>query len=92
MIILGTYDFAMGMKLAGVRNSHVIKSKSDFISLKSTIAATELIIASESVFRIVPELEKFQNLVILPDNPSELLESADLKKIIKSAVGVELKI
>lgn len=92
MIVLGTYEFAMGMKLAGIRDSFVIKNKEDFNKIVQKVNNAKLIIANQKIKEIVPELNKFKNIVFLPDNKKELLENKDLQELTKSTVGIDLKI
>ena len=90
MIVLGNAEFATGMKLAGIVNSHVIKKREEGINLLGKMMKDEFILANVSVLELIPELKEFQNVVSIPDNAKEFLTTDDLQEIIKSAVGIEL--
>lgn len=92
MIILGTAEFATGMRLAGIKDSFIIRQKEDALKIMQNLDKKEFIIANVSVINMVPELEEFGNLVSLPDDASEFESTEDLKGIIRSAVGVDLDI
>lgn len=92
MIILGNAEFATGMKLAGIKDSYIIRKKEDAMKILEKIDKNEFIIANVSVINIVPELEEFSNVVSLPDNVKDFETTDDLKEIIKSAVGIEINI
>ena len=92
MIILGNAEFATGMKLAGIKDSHIIRKKEDALKVLEKIDKDEFIIATVSVIKLAPEIEEFRNVVSLPDNVDEFENTDDLKEIIKSAVGIEINI
>ncbi len=92
MIILANPDFATGMKLAGIKDSYIIRKREDALKILEKTPKDEFIIANVSVIRLVPELEEFRNVVSLPDNVQEFETTDDLKEIIKSAVGIEINI
>jgi vacuolar-type H+-ATPase subunit F/Vma7 len=92
MIVLGNPEFAVGMKLAGIKDSYVIRKKEEALTLLRKIDSKEFILANFSIIKLVPELEEFKNVVSVPDDAKEFLKTDDLKGIIKSAVGIELNI
>lgn len=92
MIVLGNAEFATGMKIAGLRESYIIRSREDALKILEKIDKKEFILANVSVIRMVPELEEFKNVISIPDNAKEFSTTEDLKGIIKSAVGIELNI
>ena len=92
MIVLGNPEFATGMKLAGLRESYLIRSREDALQILKNIAKDEFIIANFSILRMVPELEDFGNMVTVPDDVNEFSKTDDLKDTIKLAVGIELNI
>lgn len=93
MIILGNPEFALGMRLAGLRDSHIIRSMEDVARATEDLPGDEFIVVNHRILEMMPELtDKFRNLVTVPDNVMEFTTTEDLKDIIKSAVGVELQI
>lgn len=92
MIVLGNPEFAIGMKLAGIKNSHIIRKREEALILLREIDKKEFILANVSIIKLVPELEEFRNTVSIPDDAKEFLTTDDLKNVIKSAVGIELNI
>ena len=92
MIVLGNAEFATGMKLAGIKDSHIIRSREEALVLLRKIDKKEFILANFSIMKLVPELKEFRNVVSIPDEAKEFSTTDDLKEIIKSAVGIEIKI
>lgn len=92
MIVLGNAEFAIGMKLAGIKDSCVVRKREDALELLRKIDKKEFILANASVIKLVPELEEFRNTVSIPDDANKFLSTDDLKDIIMSAVGIELDI
>jgi vacuolar-type H+-ATPase subunit F/Vma7 len=92
MIVLGNPEFATGLKLAGIKDSHIIRKREDALELLRKTDKKEFILANVSIIKLVPELEEFKNTVSIPDDAKEFLSTDDLKEIIKSAVGIELNI
>ena len=92
MIVLGNPEFAIGMKLAGIKESHIIRKREEALELLRKTDKKEFILANVSVIELVPELEEFKNTVSIPDDAKEFSTTDDLKNIIKSAVGIELNI
>ncbi len=92
MIVLGNPEFAIGMKLAGIKESHIIRKREEALELLRKTDKKEFILANVSVIELVPELEEFKNVVSIPDDAKEFSTTDDLKNIIKSAVGIELNI
>ncbi len=92
MIVLGNPEFAIGMKLAGIKESHIIRKREEALEVLRKTDKKEFILANVSVIELVPELEEFKNVVSIPDDAKEFSTTDDLKNIIKSAVGIELNI
>jgi vacuolar-type H+-ATPase subunit F/Vma7 len=92
MIVLGNAEFAIAMKLSGIKDSFVIKKREDALELLKKTDKNEFILANVSIIELIPELEDFKNVISIPDNPKEFSTTDDLKDIIKSAVGIELNI
>jgi vacuolar-type H+-ATPase subunit F/Vma7 len=92
MIVLGNPEFATGMRLAGLKESYSVRKREDVLELLKTLNQKEFIIANVSVFKMLPELEEFVNVVTIPDDVEKFGNTDDLKSIIKSAVGIELNI
>ena len=92
MIVLGNDEFAVAMKLAGMKESYVIRKREDAIDILKNIDKDELIIANVSIIKMLPELEEFKNVVGIPDNANDFAKTDDLQDIIKSAVGIEINI
>lgn len=92
MIVLGNPEFAIGMKLAGVKDSYAIRKREEALELLRKIDRKEFILANVSVIKLVPELKEFKNVISVPDDAKDFSTTEDLKDIIKSAVGIELNI
>jgi len=92
MIVLGNPQFAIGMKLAGIKDSYIIRKREDALDVLKGIDKKEFILVNFSVIQMVPELGEFKNTISIPDDAKEFLSTDDLKSIIKSAVGIELNI
>ena len=92
MIVLGNPTFATGMKLAGIKDSYIIRKREEALELLRKTDKKEFILANISVIERVPELGEFKNVVSIPDDAKEFSTTDDLKEIIKSAVGIELNI
>ena len=92
MIVLGNPEFAIGMKLVGIKNSFLIRSREEALEVIKKIDKEEFILANVSVINLVPEIAEFKNIVSSPDNADEFRSTKDLNEIIKSAVGIELNI
>lgn len=92
MIVLGNAQFAIGMKLAGIKDSYIIRKREDALDVLKGVDKKEFILANFSVIQMVPELEEFKNTISIPDDAKEFLSTDDLKGIIKSAVGIELNV
>ena len=92
MIVLGNPEFVTGMKLAGIKDSHVIRNREEGLDILRKTDKKEFILANVSVIKLVPELEEFRNVVSVPDDARDFSSTDDLKDIIKSAVGIELNI
>ena len=92
MIVIGNEEFAIGMLLAGVKQSHVFKSRENTVEILKKLPTTEFIIANASVIENVPELEMFNNVVSIPDEIKDFGKIDDLQHIIKSVVGIELEV
>lgn len=92
MIVLGNPLFATGMKLAGVKDSYIIRKREDALKLLRTLPKDEFIIVNFSIIKMLPELEEFKNVISFPDSGNAFSSMNDLKNIVKSAVGIELNI
>jgi vacuolar-type H+-ATPase subunit F/Vma7 len=92
MIVLGTAEFALGMKFAGIKDSYVIKSRAEAIDILKKTEKDDFILANASIIELVPELKQFPNLVSIPDDAHKFGSIDDLKEIIKSVVGIELEV
>ena len=92
MIVLGNPDFAIGMKLAGIKDSYIIRKREEALEILKKTDKKEFILANFKVINLVPELEEFKNVVSIPDDAKQFSTTDDLKDIIKSAVGIELNI
>jgi len=92
MIVFGNQEFAIGMKLVGIKNSFAVRSREQGLELIKNIDKNEFIMANVSIVKIMPELDEFRNMVTIPDKAEELKSTKDLNRIIKSAIGMELNI
>ncbi len=92
MIILGNSNLAMGLRLAGYKNSYHVKSHEHGKSLIAELEKDEFIIANVSVIETLPELKKFKNVVSIPDDAKAFDNIDDLKEIIRTAVGIDIVI
>ena len=80
------------MRLAGMKDSFVVETKEKAKELFESIPKEELVVANTSVVELLPELEEHENLVTIPDEPEAFGSISDLKNIVKSAIGFELKL
>ena len=92
MIVLGNSNLSMGLRLAGFKDSYHIKSKEQGSALLKELKKDEFIIANVSVIEMLPELEKFSNVVSIPDDTKAFDSIDDLKTIIRMAVGVDIEL
>lgn len=92
MIILGNSSFATGMRLAGIKDSFVVEDAQRARELLEKIPKNELVVANASVAALAPELLELENVVTIPDEPEQFSSVSDLKSIVKSAIGFELKL
>jgi vacuolar-type H+-ATPase subunit F/Vma7 len=92
MIFLGNHDFAVGMKLAGIKESYEIKNRDDIKKAVSGIQESEIIIANYSIAKLFPELKNYANLIVIPDSAKEFAGTDDLGELVKSVVGIELEV
>ncbi|MCK5282148.1 MAG: hypothetical protein KAK00_01960 [Nanoarchaeota archaeon] len=92
MIVLANEEFATGLRLAGVKNSHYIADKKQGQEILKNVNKKELIIATQNVREIMPELEEYDNLIVFPDTIHDFSNIDDLKKITKIAIGSEVDI
>ena len=92
MIILANEDFAMGLRLSGVKNSHIITNRERGLEALAHTPKNELIIATDGVCKLLPELLDYENLVIFPDTLHDFSKIDDLSQITKVAIGAEVDI
>ncbi len=93
MIVLANEEFAMGLRLAGVKDSYSITSAEQVKEIIKEISKQEFIIATQMVIDMVPELEEeYQNVVVFPDTLEDFSKIDDLKNITKIAIGTEVDI
>ncbi|MHA1910356.1 MAG: hypothetical protein ACTSYA_01560 [Candidatus Kariarchaeaceae archaeon] len=92
MIVLANEEFATGLRLAGVKDSHNITEKSQAEEILKDIEKNTFIIATKNVVEMVSKLEEFTNLIVFPDTLEDFSKVDDLKEIIKSAIGSEVEI
>ncbi len=92
MIVLGNSNLALGLRLAGFKDSHHVKTREIGISLLRSLDESEFIIANISVIEMLPELKKFRNVVSVPDDAKVFDSIDDLKEIIRTAVGIDIVI
>ena len=91
MIVLGNSEFAVGMKLAGVVNSFVVKSREQGLEALRKIERHDFVIANASIIKLLPELEELENVVSVPDSAQDFGNIDDLKEMIRSVIGFELE-
>jgi len=92
MIVLGNREFVTGMRLCGVLKSFVIEDASQVIEALKDISSTDMILANTFVVELYPKINKFDNLVTIPDSLTSFDSVDDLKEIINTAVGQDLDI
>jgi len=91
MIVLGNPSLVLGLRLAGIKDAFVVRTREEARSIVKQLPKKEIVVANASVLKLAPELEEFENLVTFPDEPSEFGSVKDLKNIIKAAIGFEIK-
>jgi vacuolar-type H+-ATPase subunit F/Vma7 len=92
MIVLANDEFALGLKIAGIKKSYSISSKEKAMEILKQTDKNEFIIITESVSKLIPEIEEYPNHIIFPDTVENFQDTKDLKEIIKKALGSELQI
>lgn len=92
MIVIGNPEFALGMKLAGVKDSYAVKRREQGLEIIKNLDKDEFIIANNSIAELIPELKEMANVVTVPDSAEDFGSIDDLKDIIKSVVGIELEV
>ena len=92
MIVLATEEFAVGLRLAGVKNSHIINTKEQAEKILKTTDVKELIISTQKVVELAPVLNEYPNLVVFPDTVYDFSNIGDLKIMAKKVVGAEVDI
>ncbi len=92
MIVLANEEFATGLRLAGVKNSHIIIDKKQVEDILKNIPTHEFIIATQKVVELMPKLEDYPNIIVFPDTLQDFSKIDDLKKITRIAIGSEVEI
>ena len=92
MIVLANEEFATGLRLAGVKNSHYIKNSEQLEEIMKDIKQDEFIIATQGIINLSPNLQDYPNLIEFPDTIQDFSRVDDLKKIIRIAIGSEVEI
>jgi vacuolar-type H+-ATPase subunit F/Vma7 len=92
MIVLATEELAVGLKLAGVKESYYIKDRKEAYEILSKLNKKELIIATHKIIELVPQLRDYPNLISFPDKILDFSNIDDLKNIAKKAIGSEVEI
>ena len=90
MIVLANEEFATGLRLAGVKDSHIVHSKEEGEKILEKIPKNEFIIATQKVIDMLPKLSEYPNITIFPDTISDFSKVDDLKNITKTAIGSEV--
>jgi vacuolar-type H+-ATPase subunit F/Vma7 len=65
IIVLANEEFATGLRLAGVKNSHIITRKEEAESILKGISKHEFIIATQKVIDMYPKLEDYENVELI---------------------------
>lgn len=92
MIVLANEEFATGLRLAGIKKSYHITSRKQADDILKLVNKKELIIATQKVTEIIPELNEFPNIITFPDTVKDFSNIDDLKRITKIAIGSEVEI
>jgi vacuolar-type H+-ATPase subunit F/Vma7 len=92
MIVLANEEFATGLRLAGVKKSYHVTDKEQAKEILSNAEKHELIIITQKILSIYPEIEEFPKLVTFPEELQDFSKIDDLKKITKIAIGAEVSI
>ena len=92
MIVLANEEFATGLRLAGVKNSHIVTHKEHAEKILAELDPSEFIIATEKVTELIPKIKDYPNLIVFPDTLEDFSKVDDLKKITKMAIGSEVEI
>ncbi len=92
MLVLANEEFAMGMMLAGVKNSYKIRERKEAEEILKRIDKKEFIIVTEHVLEMIPELEEYPNLAVFPETIKDFSNIDDLRRIIRNAIGAEVNI
>lgn len=92
MIVMGNREFSLGMKFAGIEKSYCVQKRDDGLKILAEIGSEEHILVNESVKKILPELGKYRNAIILPDSPEGFAGMSDLKELVKNVIGFEVEV
>jgi vacuolar-type H+-ATPase subunit F/Vma7 len=92
MIVLATEEFAMGLRLAGVKDSYTVTSALQVKEILKDVPQNKFIIATQSIVTMAPFLEEYQNLITFPDTSHDFSNIDDLKTITRIAIGSEVDI
>jgi vacuolar-type H+-ATPase subunit F/Vma7 len=92
MIVIANEEFATGLRLAGVKNSHIIRTKQQAEDILKDTAKDEFIIATQKVTEMSSKFGEYPNVIIFPDTLKDFSKIDDLKTTIKTAIGSEVEI
>jgi len=79
------------MRLAGVRQSYVVEDKAKAEELFGKIPKKEVVVANTSVVELVPDFNELENIIVIPDDAEQFGSVEDLKQMVKSAIGFEIR-
>ncbi|MBR9699531.1 hypothetical protein GOV09_03700 [Candidatus Woesearchaeota archaeon] len=92
MIVLANEEFALGLRLAGIKNSHAVSSRVQAISLLKKMDKDAFIIATVDIMDLVPELKEYENVIVFPDTLKDFSKIDDLQEITRKAIGGEVQL
>ncbi|MFT4343129.1 MAG: V-type ATP synthase subunit F [Candidatus Woesearchaeota archaeon] len=92
LIVISHEEFALGMRLAGVRESYAVNNKEEALKAYQTITPDAFVIVTEGITELIPELKELANVVIFPDKVGDFSNISDLKRITRIAIGSEIEL
>ena len=92
MKVIGNTQFITEMKILGLVDGHIVKTREDIRSSLENVGSMQIILINAFVAEIYPEIKEYANVVTIPDTISDYANISDLKDIIRSAIGIDLTV
>ena len=92
MIVIANEELALGLRIAGIKDSFCVRTKEDAENILKTIDPDEFMIVTNKIIEMIPKLKDYPNLISFPDKLSDFSNISDLKYITKIAIGSEVEL